>query len=51
MAIVASSENGDVANDSTVAILAQQALLARARGRGHSSPPSDMMDGRVGAHS
>jgi len=41
-------ENGDVANDSTVAILAQQAL-SHARAGADIVAPSDMMDGRVGA--
>ena len=41
-------EDGDVANDSTVAILAQQAL-SHARAGADIVAPSDMMDGRVGA--
>ena len=41
-------ENGDVANDSTVAILAQQAL-SHARAGADIVAPSDMMDGRVAA--
>src|SRR6202165_5328537 len=41
-------ENGEVANDSTVTILAQQAL-SHARARGDIVAPSDMMDGRVAA--
>jgi len=41
-------ENGEVANDSTVAILAQQAL-SHARAGADIIAPSDMMDGRVGA--
>jgi len=41
-------ENGEVANDSTVAILAQQAL-SHARAGTDIVAPSDMMDGRVGA--
>jgi len=41
-------ENGEVANDSTVAILAQQAL-SHARAGADIVAPSDMMDGRVGA--
>jgi porphobilinogen synthase len=41
-------ENGEVANDSTLAILAQQAL-SHARAGADIVAPSDMMDGRVGA--
>jgi porphobilinogen synthase len=41
-------ENGEVANDSTVTILAQQAL-SHARAGADIVAPSDMMDGRVGA--
>jgi porphobilinogen synthase len=41
-------ENGEVANDSTVAILAQQAL-SHARAGADIVAPSDMMDGRVAA--
>src|SRR5229473_609835 len=41
-------EHGDVANDATVAILAQQAL-SHARAGADIVAPSDMMDGRVGA--
>jgi len=41
-------ENGDVANDPTVAILAQQAL-SHARAGADIVAPSDMMDGRVAA--
>src|SRR5882757_5689125 len=41
-------ENGEVANDSTVTILAQQAL-AHARAGADIVAPSDMMDGRVAA--
>jgi len=41
-------ENGEVANDSTLAILAQQAL-SHARAGADVVAPSDMMDGRVGA--
>jgi porphobilinogen synthase len=41
-------ENGDVANDATVAILAQQAL-SHARAGADIVAPSDMMDGRVAA--
>ena len=41
-------ENGEVANDATVAILAQQAL-SHARAGADIVAPSDMMDGRVGA--
>jgi porphobilinogen synthase len=41
-------ENGDVANDPTLAILAQQAL-SHARAGTDIVAPSDMMDGRVAA--
>jgi porphobilinogen synthase len=41
-------ENGEVANDPTVLILAQQAL-SHARAGADIVAPSDMMDGRVGA--
>jgi porphobilinogen synthase len=41
-------ENGDVANDSTIEILAEQAL-SHARAGADVVAPSDMMDGRVGA--
>ena len=41
-------ENGDVANDPTIAILAQQAL-SHARAGADIVAPSDMMDGRVAA--
>jgi porphobilinogen synthase len=41
-------ENGDVANDATLAILAKQAL-SHARAGADIVAPSDMMDGRVGA--
>lgn len=41
-------ENGEVANDATVAILADQAL-SHARAGADIVAPSDMMDGRVGA--
>src|SRR5467141_4549660 len=41
-------ENGEVANDSTVTILAQQAL-SHARAGADIVAPSDMMDGRVAA--
>ncbi len=41
-------ENGEVANDSTLAILAQQAL-SHVRAGADIVAPSDMMDGRVGA--
>jgi porphobilinogen synthase len=41
-------ENGDVANDATVAILAEQAL-SHARAGADIVAPSDMMDGRVAA--
>jgi len=41
-------ENGEVANDPTVAILAQQAL-SHARAGADIVAPSDMMDGRVAA--
>ena len=41
-------ENGEVANDATLAILAQQAL-SHARAGADLVAPSDMMDGRVGA--
>jgi len=41
-------ENGEVANDATLAILAQQAL-SHARAGADIVAPSDMMDGRVGA--
>ena len=41
-------ENGEVANDPTVAILAQQAL-SHARAGADIMAPSDMMDGRVAA--
>jgi porphobilinogen synthase len=41
-------ENGEVANDPTVEILAQQAL-SHARSGADIVAPSDMMDGRVGA--
>ncbi len=41
-------ENGEVANDPTLAILAQQAL-SHARAGADIVAPSDMMDGRVGA--
>jgi porphobilinogen synthase len=41
-------ENGDVANDATVSILAEQAL-SHAHAGTDIIAPSDMMDGRVGA--
>ena len=41
-------ENGEVANDATLDILAQQAL-SHARAGADIVAPSDMMDGRVGA--
>ncbi|HEY2459465.1 MAG TPA: porphobilinogen synthase [Candidatus Acidoferrum sp.] len=41
-------ENGDVANDPTLEILAEQAL-SHARAGADIVAPSDMMDGRVGA--
>ena len=41
-------ENGEVVNDATLAILAQQAL-SHARAGADLVAPSDMMDGRVGA--
>jgi porphobilinogen synthase len=41
-------ENGEVANDATLAILAQQAL-SHARAGADIVAPSDMMDGRVAA--
>ncbi len=41
-------KNGDVANDETVAMLAQQAI-ALAKAGADILAPSDMMDGRVGA--
>jgi len=41
-------ENGEVANDTTLEILAQQAL-SHARAGADIVAPSDMMDGRVGA--
>src|SRR3984893_17751583 len=41
-------EHGDVANDATVAILAEQSL-SHARAGADIVAPSDMMDGRVGA--
>ncbi|HKV23961.1 MAG TPA: porphobilinogen synthase [Candidatus Acidoferrum sp.] len=41
-------ENGDVANDATLPILAEQAL-SHARAGADVVAPSDMMDGRVGA--
>src|SRR5215470_6607350 len=41
-------ENGEVANDSTLEILAEQAL-SHARAGADIVAPSDMMDGRVGA--
>jgi porphobilinogen synthase len=41
-------ENGEVANDATLLILAQQAL-SHARAGADIVAPSDMMDGRVGA--
>jgi len=41
-------ENGEVANDATVAILAEQAL-SHARAGADIVAPSDMMDGRVAA--
>ena len=41
-------ENGEVANDATLAILANQAL-SHARAGADVVAPSDMMDGRVGA--
>jgi porphobilinogen synthase len=41
-------ENGEIANDPTVEILAQQAL-SHARAGADIVAPSDMMDGRVGA--
>jgi porphobilinogen synthase len=41
-------ENGEVTNDATLAILAQQAL-SHARAGADIVAPSDMMDGRVGA--
>jgi porphobilinogen synthase len=41
-------ENGEVANDPTLSILAQQAL-SHARAGADIIAPSDMMDGRVGA--
>ena len=42
------TENGEVANDSTIAILAEQAL-SHARAGADIVAPSDMMDGRVAA--
>jgi porphobilinogen synthase len=41
-------ENGDVANDPTLKVLAQEAL-SHARAGADMVAPSDMMDGRVGA--
>lgn len=41
-------ENGEVANDATIGILAQQAV-SNARAGADIVAPSDMMDGRVGA--
>ncbi len=41
-------ENGEVANDPTLSILAEQAL-SHARAGADIVAPSDMMDGRVGA--
>jgi len=41
-------ENGEVANDATLEVLAQQAL-SHARAGADIVAPSDMMDGRVGA--
>src|SRR5258707_14899986 len=41
-------ENGEVANDATLTILAEQAL-SHARAGADIVAPSDMMDGRVGA--
>jgi len=41
-------ENGEVANDATLAILTEQAL-SHARAGADMVAPSDMMDGRVGA--
>jgi porphobilinogen synthase len=41
-------ENGEVANDATLAVLANQAL-SHARAGADVVAPSDMMDGRVGA--
>jgi porphobilinogen synthase len=41
-------ENGEIANDPTLSILAQQAL-SHARAGADIIAPSDMMDGRVGA--
>jgi porphobilinogen synthase len=41
-------ENGEVANDATIAVLAQQAL-SHARAGADIVAPSDMMDGRVAA--
>src|ERR1700716_2197501 len=41
-------ENGEVANDATIAILAEQAV-SHARAGADIIAPSDMMDGRVGA--
>jgi porphobilinogen synthase len=41
-------ENGEIANDPTLEILAEQAL-SHARAGAHVVAPSDMMDGRVGA--
>ena len=41
-------ENGEIANDATVAILAEQAL-SHARAGADMVAPSDMMDGRVAA--
>jgi porphobilinogen synthase len=41
-------ENGEIANDPTIAILAEQAL-SHARAGADIVAPSDMMDGRVGA--
>src|SRR5262249_2475704 len=41
-------ENGDVANDPTLELLAQEAL-SHARAGADVVAPSDMMDGRVGA--
>jgi porphobilinogen synthase len=41
-------ENGEVANDPTLSVLAQQAL-SHARAGADIVAPSDMMDGRVGA--
>ena len=41
-------ENGEIVNDPTLEILAEQAL-SHARAGAHVVAPSDMMDGRVGA--